>query len=84
MGLGFLSRLSDPTGADREKARARTRRQQKFLGPVSLVGWVVAFGFGTTVVLGVILGEFALLAWFFVVIGFREVANPQHAWQPKT
>jgi hypothetical protein len=80
----FYLGLSDPTGTDRDKARARTRRQKKYLGPTSLVGYIVAFGFGLTITFGVILGEFALLAIYFTVIAFREAINPQHAWQPRT
>jgi hypothetical protein len=80
---GFYLGLGDPTTTNRGQARARTRRQQKFLGPVSLLGYVVAFGFGITVVVGVILGEVVMLGCFFAVSGFREAANPRHAWQPK-
>jgi hypothetical protein len=80
---GFYLGLSDPTGEDREQARARSRRQNRVLRPVSLVGYIVAFGFDVTVAEGMALGAFALLASYFAVICFREMVSLQHAGQPR-
>jgi hypothetical protein len=82
-GLAGPLGTCEPLGNDRAKARLRARRQMQVMVPITLVGYVVAFIFGVHVAVGVMLGELAPLGCVFANSGFREVANPQHAWRPR-
>jgi hypothetical protein len=77
-----LLRSADPTGADRQAARARARRQQQVFIPLTLVGYGVSFTFGVTAAIGVILGEVGPIACQFALSGLREAANPRHPGKP--
>jgi hypothetical protein len=78
-GLAVPLGAREPIGSDRTKARLRARRQKQVVGPITLVGYAIAFVFGVHVAVGAVLGELASLGFVFAISGFREVMHPQHA-----